>query len=462
MSALGRRRWVWIPLFLLIWVGSVVFARILPSIYLSQSTILVELQELPQDLVTATIGGYAETRLSALDQRIRSASSLLNVIRKHNVYPELERAGLEADMLEMMNAALIRESSVVMVLGPSGRPTETTVSFSVTFEHESPVIAQKVTNEFAEMYLQENTRSRVAQASEVSRFLRNEVDRLGVEFNDIEGRITQFKEQHINELPEQIEMSRRQIESTESNLLRSEQRVQALQDTKRELETRVRLESANRITVGELLDMRRSELAQAESRYSPLHPDVKRLKAEVAELETQMDHPEKVFVIGEDGDKPPNNRVNIALQAQLSEVTTNLQVEVAAMNELKRKIATYEERLIGAPEVEQQYQQLTLERENVFNALRDIKQKLRDAELGEQMERESKAERFSIIQPATLPTEPVRPNRFAIGVLGLVLAIGVSIGVVTLLESMDTAIRGERALEQIIHAPPIASIPIIR
>ena len=132
-----------------------------------------------------------------------------------------------------------------------------------------------------------------------------------------------------------------------------------------------------------------------------------------------------------------------------------------ALAELKRKIAEYDQRLSRAPTIEKEYQQLAFERDSTFGALRSIRQKQQDAELALQLERQSKAERFTIVQPATFPSDPIKPNRFAFVLLGLVLAIAVSVGLITLLESIDSSVHGVQGVEQIMHVRPIASIPFI-
>ena len=462
LIAIARRRlWAWLSVFSLILVGTVTLAYTLPPVYKSSAKILVQLQEMPDDVVSSTIGGYVEARLSALDQRIQSSDSLLKLIDKYNLYPELAEAGLETEMVGQARASIIRESSAVEVAGPSGRTGTATVYFILSFEHEKPALAQKAAGDLAEMYLAENSRLRVETASDVSRFLKDEAARVARDLEEVDAKIAAFKEQHVNELPEQNDMNRRMLEDAENNIIRSEQRIMALDDRRRDLETSIRLQNANRLTVGELLDMRRSELAQAESRYSPLHPDVKRLKKEVEDLKAQLNDPSKVFVLGEEGVKAYDSSANIALQSQLSEVKSNLQVEREAVSEMQRKIAQYEQRLLGAPAIEKEYQQLSFERDNLSNALGGIKQKQLDAELAVQLELQSKGERFTLVEPATLPTDPERPNRPALVLLGLVFAIGASVGLVALIERFDTSVHGATAIARIMRAPPLASIPVI-
>lgn len=113
-----RRRLVWIPLFLVIFATSLVLAYTLPSVYQSSSTILIDLQEIPPDIVSTTIGGYVEARLSAVEQRINSSESLASIIKKFSVYPDAQDPTAQAEAIAKMRESILRESSVVEVPGP--------------------------------------------------------------------------------------------------------------------------------------------------------------------------------------------------------------------------------------------------------------------------------------------------------------------------------------------------------
>ena len=83
------------------------------------------------------------------------------------------------------------------------------------------------------------------------------------------------------------------------------------------------------------------------------------------------------------------------------------------------------------------------------------------AEIGQSMEKERKGERFTLIDPAVLPEEPISPNRPAIIFLSLVLALGAGVGSAAVAESMNAAVRGAKGLVAILHTAPLAVIPYL-
>src|SRR5439155_17359062 len=127
--------------------------------------------------------------------------------------------------------------------------------------------------------------------------------------------------------------------------------------------------------------------------------------------------------------------------------------------ELRTKIASYERRLEQTPQVEREYLDLTRDRETSMTRYREIKAKQMQAEISQELEKDRKGERFSLIDPPQLPEQPRSPNRPAILLLGLVLSMGGGMGSAALLESMDHSVRGSKALTGLLQIPLLAVIP---
>jgi len=78
----------------------VAVAFLLPSIYRSQATILIEAQEIPREFVQSTVTGYIEERLQTLTQVVLSRGNLLELMDRHDPYPELKGRYTTEDLLE--------------------------------------------------------------------------------------------------------------------------------------------------------------------------------------------------------------------------------------------------------------------------------------------------------------------------------------------------------------------------
>jgi capsular polysaccharide biosynthesis protein len=67
-----------------------------------------------------------------------------------------------------------------------------------------------------------------------------------------------------------------------------------------------------------------------------------------------------------------------------------------------------------------------------------------------------------LLKRADLPTVPVKPNRFAIIMLGGVLALGAGIGLAALVDALDSTIRSVHDLQAGLALKPVGTIPYVR
>ncbi len=83
------------------------------------------------------------------------------------------------------------------------------------------------------------------------------------------------------------------------------------------------------------------------------------------------------------------------------------------------------------------------------------------AEGAMELEKDSKAERFSLGEPANLPQTPFSPNRSAIALIGLVASVGGGLGLAFLRDAIDPSVKGPLELARIVRVPILTAIPYI-
>src|SRR5687768_1533686 len=83
-----RRKWVVLIPFVLIAAGTVVVVRYLPDRYLSETTVLVVSQRVPEGYVQGTESGTPQDRLLAINQQILSRSRLEQIIQEFDLYAD--------------------------------------------------------------------------------------------------------------------------------------------------------------------------------------------------------------------------------------------------------------------------------------------------------------------------------------------------------------------------------------
>jgi uncharacterized protein involved in exopolysaccharide biosynthesis len=401
----------------------------------------------------------------------------------------------------------------------SGRPGKATIAFTLSFDHKNASTAQKVANELVSLYLSENLRVRRESAAEATTFLTSEAARLEREISDIEKRLADLKEKNVGSLPEQLQYNLQLIERAEQEQRDLDRQAQSLEERQVYLESQLlqispssygssvdggpvlspaqRLEmlrtemigassrygsehpdvvrlrreiealekethgGADVATLRHQLENARTELAVAKERYAEGHPDVIKLQRQVAQIESSLAEAKRVPA-GPLNDQPPDNPAYIQLQAQLEATRAEIRAITEQRATVGRKMAMYEERITKTPLVEREYLHLKRLQEDSTSKYHEIKSKQMTAQLGQAMETERKSERFSLIEPPVLPIEPESPNRIAIVVLGLVLSLGAGAGTAVLAEAMDSAVYGPRQVAAITGVAPLVVVPYIR
>jgi succinoglycan biosynthesis transport protein ExoP len=464
VDILKRRKWSLIlPTFILIFL-SITVALALPSIYKSTATILIEEQDIPSDIVMTTVTSYAEQRLQSINQRIMSFSRLLEIIQRFKLYPEYKDRWTTEEIVEKMQAdSTLEHISAEVIDRRTGRPTSATIAFTLSYEGKNPGTTQQVANVLTSLFLSENLQEREKQARETSVFLESELDKIKVRLADLEARIAVFKTGHINELPEVMQLNLQSLDRIERDIALTNQQLRKLKENEQYYFTQLasiepHIKGEEEATSRRRLEDLKVELIHLTKRFSDEYPDVKKMRAEIADLEKTL---AKIEQKRKSNSEPPDNPAYINLSAQLASTR-------AEINSISRNIVTfrvsaneYRRRISATPNVEESYNALIAERDNTRVQFNDLMQKHMEARVAQGLEKEQKGERFTLIDPARLPEKPFKPNRLAIMLIGVVLGIGAGVGVAALREFSDDAIYDADQLERATNFPVLAGIPPI-
>ena len=519
IAILSRRKFPMLVTMMAVFLLGVVVALVWPPTYRSSATILIQEQEIPTELVRSTVTSYATQRIQTISQRVMTRGNLMQIIEKYGLYEKERKRKTTEEILETMRKDIGLNMIDADVVDPrSGRPMAATIAFTLSYEGRYPDATQRVAGELTSLYLAENLKTRKEKASETVIFLTDEAQKISTAITDVETKLAKFKEENASSLPElaalnyaTLDRTERELDqlgaeeralderryllegqlaqinpltmmqsSTGERILDPESRLKALTaeyasltakyseehpdvvKAKREMEglkqQTVTATSTNE--TAQKLSTFRTELAMVQQKYSPDHPDVVRLKKVVAELEKKLSSadrlPEQKAVV----DKP-DNPAYIQVQSQLDSIRTAIKSVRERKLILKEKVAEYEARVALAPQIERDYLALTREHESTLRRFQDLNARQMEAQIGQELENESKGESFVLIDPAQFPEEPVKPNRIAITFLSLVFAIACGLGYAFVAEALDGTIRGVKSITILLTAAPLAVIPEI-
>ncbi|BAN35155.1 hypothetical protein SCD_n01328 [Sulfuricella denitrificans skB26] len=517
LVALRRRKKQILTTMSILAVISVLVALLLPPVYRSSATILIEEQEIPAELVRSTITSYADQRLQVISQHVMTRANMMQIIEKYNLYPQQRQRETTEEILDRMRKDIkFNMLSADVIDKRSGQKTMAAIAFTLAYDGETAAGAQKVANELTTLYLNENLKSRQQKTSETSMFLSEEADRVSEHISEIETKLAVFKEKNQGRLPELTGLNMQMRDRTDSEVMEVDRQLNVLDERKIYLEgqlvqmkpnspmmsasgerifdsdERLKTLQAQYVSLSgiysanhpDVIKMRRemqalkketggdgdmqeqakqltrmrSDLATMRDKYADDYPDVVKLKKAIAALEESH---KKTVANGSDAPKfkQPENPAYISMQTQLEATLSEMKTLRTKRNDLKEKMASYVSRLEQAPQVEREYLDLGRDHENSIRRYQEIKAKLMEAEVAQQMEKDSKGERFSLIDPAQLPEKPTSPNRPAILLLGMILSLGGGIAYAGVLESMDSSIKSSKILAGLLDAPLLSVIP---
>ena len=218
-------------------------------------------------------------------------------------------------------------------------------------------------------------------------------------------------------------------------------------------------------TAGKLKELE-AELAALKERYADDHPDIQRLKRSIAALnasEAAGDAPrapDKRPAV--DPIQRPDNPAYVALTTQIESTSASSRTSPPLRDDLRAKQRTYDARLLQIPEIEREYRDLTRDYENAQTRYREVKAKQMQAEVAQELEKDRKAERFSLGEPANLPEKPISPNRLRIALIGLVASLGSGVGLAWLRDALDPSVKGPLELARIATRPDPDRHPLHR
>jgi len=460
-----RRKWSLMVSAALVLFIAVAIAFVLPPIYSSYSTILIEEQQIPTEFVMTTVNTYAEQRVHNIKQRVLSFTQLHDIIKEQKLYSELKDKWTPEEIVAKMRGDVrVKMLSADVFDRRTGRPVTVTTAFTVGYEGKSPQAVLRVTDTLTSLFLEQNLQVRQKRVSETSEFLSSEVQRVKEDLAQAEKEVANYKQAHINELPELFQVNKQSLDVMERSIEQLRGELRHLKEREGYLATQLAAVSpsmddatARSREAATLKDLH-LQLAGMLERYTEAYPDVAIVRAQIAAIEKQTDS-------GIRGRKNVNEQADnpayVNLESQLAGTKADIEMMKKQMQAMQERVSIYRKRIEETPRVEGDYLALVSQRNALQGKYNDLTAKYQEAKVAQELEREQKGERFSLIEPARLPETPTKPNRLAIVLVGAVLSVGVGTCFAAVREMADPSIRNSDLLASLVGAPVLATIPRI-
>ncbi|MEP6502053.1 MAG: hypothetical protein ABJD97_01885 [Betaproteobacteria bacterium] len=547
---------------------AVIVAVALPPVYRSTATILIKEQEIPQELVRSTVTSFADERIQVISQQVMTRATLLDMVDKYGLYGKARQRETSEEILDRMRSDIkLTPISADVTDRRTGAPVKSTIAFTLSYDSEVATNAQKIANELTTLFLNENVKNRQQKAAETTTFLDEELVRVSDHVSALEKELADFKLKNQGHTPDLAQTNQIGSERTYDDALRLERDIAFMGERKASLQRQLAQTKPNLPVVGaagviadpqDRLVALQSQLAGMVGTYSEEHPDVRRLRREIANLKAQTgqpddpaereakleelraqlsvlrqkysdDHPDVVHLkrtyatlesaVKADGGaaardaklkdlqaqlaelrrkypqgspeiarlestyavlegavragaaggakkegavakRRPDNPVYANLQDELDTANAQLQSMQAERESARARLQKFDARLSESPETERGFLELARDLDTSRARFRELREKQMQAQVAEQLERERKAERFTLIEPPVYPEKPFRPNRLLILMVGVALALLGGIGAPMLRESVDRTVHSVRDAVLALRVPVLAVLPL--
>ncbi len=504
LQTLKRRRYQFVLVAGPVAILGLVLAVALPDKYRSEETINIQnvrgegsrtssdldsdasnLDLYVADLAQTALGKESMTRFLAYLQQSPSAEDLDNAI-------------------DRLKTKIKVDSDTVKVLDlRSGRLREVTTGFTVQFDARTAEQAHQGTAWISNAFLEAHRNNRLADAQSAQTFLSAEVNRAQAELTSQETKMAAFKQLNLGRLPDSassnqaaIDRSERELEDllAQSRSLRQQRiflanrldqakaapdndRLRELQDQynrlaltydknhpdlvtlQRQIDALKNNTVVGGSTLQSRLDAQRALLAEVRQRYSDEHPDVKKIRRDIADLQSRIAAGEK--------DAPDTSSVSpaeVQLQTEINATDSQLASIDARSAELRNSLNQYQGRVASTPQVEREYADLSRNLESARAQYQELLNRKLAAGVSAAAATAGRGGDFElrVAQSASMPDKPHSPIRILFVMAGLFGALVLGVSALLALEMLSTKVRDSKDLRDLLGVAPLGLVPQIR
>lgn len=480
LDIVRRHHMTFLVLLLLGWAAVWGSSWFLPARYKSSTLILVEEPAMPKNYVEPNVNDSLQYRLQSITQQILSRTRLLLIIDKLHLYQGKNQPSTADARVELMR----KDIDIELV---RDQQNQAITAFRINYSSPNPHVAQQVTSELTNLFIDENLRVREQESENTTQFIESQLATARASLADQDAKVRAFQAAHEGQLPAEEATNLQILSGLQSQLQNEEDSLNAARQQKIYHQSLIEQYGALNVrhrsttsggpsgleAIDRQLDTLQTKLQELKSRYTDQYPEVQQVKAAIGEAEKERAQLIASLKKSSDGkehdaggtalavEDPAQNASLIQLQSQLRADEAEIANRQTAIENLKSRINLYQARLSGEPAVGQQLADLTRGYEQSQKNYDDLLKKESDSKMATSMEQMQQGERFRMIDPPSLPLRPDFPNRLKMCEAGLGAGLALGVLVVALLELLDDRLNSEGEIKKLIAAPVICEIPEI-
>ncbi len=467
------RRYWWILPITVLGCGAVgmLLASVLPKKYTSQTLILVQQPTVPSDIVKPVVTEDLNHRLASMQEQILSRTRLEPIIEKFDLYPEARGKVHIEDLVERLRTSI----AVTPLVSMPGTQNQSLPGFYVNVTFNNPQLGQQICSEITSMFMEQNSRALEQQATRTTSFLSQQLAEAKAKLDAHDAKLAQFKRQYLGSLPEEEQTNlsllmglNSQLEANTQALSRAQQdkvfNESLLNQQQANLEAAQAIPGRNPETLEQQLNALQDQLTVLQTRYTPEHPDIIKLKNSIEQMKKRLAEEPQKNPLGSGSpqtskSEPPQMQ---QLRARLRQDELNIADLTKRQGQIQNQIGVLQARVQASPVVEQQLKEMTRNYQSALEFYNDLLKKSNNSEMAKDLQHQQEGEQFRVLDPPSLPDKPSFPKKpyFLGGGLGAGFALG--LGILALIAFTDGSIYTERDVELCLQLPVLGLIPNLK
>jgi len=458
----GRRHAVaLVVLFAIIALTALVIGVLWPKNYVSSTTILAQKSDIIQPLLEGRAVPTGVSDRVSIAKQVIFGRKTMDEILKVGGWADQHPDPIAQDRLMEQ----IRNRTTIT------SPRESLVQIS--YRDSDPVRTFKVTERFAELFIQESLATKERESREAYEFINSQVEDYHKKLTDAEENLKKYRAANADAHPGSEADTNSRIATLRGGVEQARLNVMELRSTESALSSQISGESEV-TAVQTRSGLYRAQLAEMQSQldkllltYTDQYPDVVRLRHQMEDLRKQLEDDEHRK------NDPQTAGTPRALDqtAQFNPLYQELRSKLA---DVRRQIAANESRM-GATETllnaeldrsrriaasESALAELTRDYEVNRDIYQDLLKRRENARVSMNLDEEGRGLTFRVQDPATKPLRPTGLSLMHFALAGIAMALVLPFALLFGVARFDPRVRSARELERNIGVPVLATVPV--
>jgi len=294
--ALLLRKLPWlIASILFFWAAGIALSMILPAKFKSETVVLIEQPTVLPQYVAPNVTTDLQQRMQSLSQQILSRTRLVRIMDTYHLYGKPPGQPATDELVQRMR------NDITIDLIKSGARGDDLSAFKISYSASTPTLAQEVTGQITALFIGENLHNEQQLTEDTTAFLEDQLKEARQDLEGQEKLLGDFRSKHVGELPEQLASNVQILSGLQARLQAATVALHQAEQQKLYLVSLIGQSSstdqespdegsvfATTVLDTEIAKMK-ADLADLSARYTPEHPDVVRLKQQIANAEARRD-----------------------------------------------------------------------------------------------------------------------------------------------------------------------------